>query len=508
MRRWAVVFLLALAVYLLTLQTGFSWQDSGGFQFRALDFRWRAEDMIGLGIALAHPAYVALCAFASRITALFGNPVVGVTAVSAFGAAVALANVWALVFFHLTERRALVASVATVLLGASHMFWWLATVAEVYTWSSAFLTTELLLLLFAARAEKRFRRGLLLTGLAAVTGLHLSFHNFALLAWPVYAVVFVVWAVKNKLGVWWLLPMVAAFCLGAAPFLQLTASAAMKSGIPFAVTNALVGDFSQEVMGVSERWAPLFKANMALHTLNYLNPLWLFLLVGVWFSFRKTGDFAARCILALAVIHFTFFIRYNVGDQATFALPTLTCFALLTAIGMDRVFGSRLDKFGLSAGAMVLVLAAAFPTCAYLGADAAVRRLNADALSAKEKIPFRDEVRYWILPWKMNEKSADRAIEAVLRETETNAVFYGYLVVSAPLIAKQLADPESMGDRKIVCYENFGGYRQPDNDTCRRLMKERPAYAMRRQDAKPAPGLGAIQQQGSFLRLSPLSPEN
>ena len=157
---------------------------------------------------------------------------------------------------------------------------------------------------------------------------------------------------------------------------------------------------------------------------------------------------------------------------------------------------------------MVLILAAAFPTCAYLGADAAVRRLNADALSAKEKIPFRDEVRYWILPWKMNEKSADRAIEAVLRETETNAVFYGYLVVSAPLIAKQLADPESMGDRKIVCYENFGGYRQPDNDTCRRLMKERPAYAMRRQDAKPAPGLGEIQQQGSFLRLSPLSPEN
>ena len=252
----------------------------------------------------------------------------------------------------------------------------------------------------------------------------------------------------------------------------------------------------------------MFKANMALHTLNYLNPLWLFLPVGVWFSFRKTGDFAARCILALAVIHFTFFIRYNVGDQATFALPTLTCFALLAAIGMDRVFGSRLAKFGLSAGAMVLVLAAAFPTCAYLGADAAVRRLNADALSAKEKIPFRDEVRYWILPWKMNEKSADRAIEAVLRETETNAVFYGYLVVSAPLIAKQLADPESMGDRKIVCYENFGGYRQPDNDTCRRLMKEHPAYAMRRQDAKPAPGLGAIQQQGSFLRLNPLSPEN
>ena len=508
MRRWAVVFLLASAAYLLTLQTGFSWQDSGGFQFRALEFRWRAEDMIGLGIALAHPAYVALCAFASRITALFGNPVVGVTAVSAFGASVALANVWVLAFFHLTERRPLVASTATVLLGASHMFWWLATVAEVYTWSCALLTTELLLLLSAARAENQFRRGLLLVGLAAVTGLHLSFHNFALLAWPVYAAVFVVWAVKNKIGVWWLLPMVTAFCLGAAPFLQLVVSAAMEHGIQFAVTNALVGDFSQEVMGVSERWAPLFKANMALHTLNYLNPLWLFLLVGVWFSFRKTGDFAARCILALSVIHFTFFIRYNVGDQATFALPTLTCFALLAAIGMNRLCGCRLEKLGLPTGAVILILAAAFPTCAYLGADAVVRRLNVNALSAKEKIPFRDEVRYWILPWKMNEKSADRAIEAVLKETETNAVFYGYLVVSAPLIAKQLADPEVMGDRRVVCYENFGGYRQPNSDTCRRLMRERPAYAMRRQDAKPAPGLGEVKKQGSFLRLCPLPPEN
>ena len=70
MRRWAVVFLLALAVYLLTLQTGFSWQDSGGFQFRALDFRWRAEDMIGLGIALAHPAYVALRRGSRRFLAI------------------------------------------------------------------------------------------------------------------------------------------------------------------------------------------------------------------------------------------------------------------------------------------------------------------------------------------------------------------------------------------------------------------------------------------------------
>ena len=508
MRRWAVVFLLASAAYLLTLQTGFSWQDSGGFQFRALEFRWRAEDMIGLGIALAHPAYVALCAFASRITALFGNPVVGVTAVSAFGASVALANVWVLVFFHLTERRPLVASTATVLLGASHMFWWLATVAEVYTWSCAFLTTELLLLLSAAKAENQMRRGLFMTGLAAVTGLHLSFHNFALLAWPVYAVVFVVWAVKNRFGVRWMLPMVVAFCVGAAPFLLLTWSVAMERGIPFAVTNALVGDFSQEVMGISERWASLFKANMALHTLNYLNPLWLFLPVGVWFSVRRSGDFAVRCILALAVIHFTFFIRYNVGDQATFALPTLTCFALLAAIGMDRMFGSRLDKFGLPAAVVMLILAAAIPTCAYLGADAVVRRLNVSALSAKEKIPFRDEVRYWILPWKMNEKSADQAIEAVLTETETNAVFYGYLVVSAPLIAKQLADPEVMGDRRVVCYENFGGYRQPNSDTCRRLMRERPAYAMRRQDAKPAPGLGEVKKQGSFLRLSPLPPES
>ena len=508
MRRWAVVFLLASAVYLLTLQTGFSWQDSGGFQFRALDFHWRIEDMIGLGIALAHPAYVALCALASRITALFGNPVVGVTAVSAFGAAVTLANVWTLVFFHLTPRRALVASLATILLGASHRFWWLATVAEVYTWSCAFLTTELLVLLSAAKGGDGFRRGFFLMGLAFVTGLHLSFHNFALLAWPVYAVVFVVWTARGKVSVRWLVPMFAAFCLGAAPFLLLTVSAALERGVQFAVTNALVGDFSQEVMGVSERWAPLFKANMALHTLNYLNPLWLFLPIGAWLSFRSKGDAVPRCILALAVIHFTFFIRYNVGDQATFALPSLTCFVLLAAIGMNRMLGSRLDGFSLSTGAVVLSLAAAFPTCAYLGTDAAVRRLNAKALSAKEKIPFRDEVRYWVLPWKMNEKSADRAIEAVLRETETNAVFYGYLVVSAPLISKQLADPEAMGDRKVVCYENFGGYRQPDRDTCRRWMVERPAYAMRLQDAKPAPGLGGIERQGSFLRLSPLPPEN
>ncbi|MBP5319478.1 MAG: hypothetical protein J6334_00710, partial [Kiritimatiellae bacterium] len=48
---YAILFTGSLALYLLSAQRGFSWQDSGEYQFRVLanDLRWCS------GIARAHP---------------------------------------------------------------------------------------------------------------------------------------------------------------------------------------------------------------------------------------------------------------------------------------------------------------------------------------------------------------------------------------------------------------------------------------------------------------------
>ena len=448
---WLLFFACFALLYLSTAQRGVGWQDSGSFQAVALEPAARriAEFAACGNLALAHPTYVALARASACILPV--TPSLAVNVVSSICMAVAVANVWLLSLLAFAKRRRLTAAVAATLFGTAHMTWWMATIAEVYATSAMFLSAELLFLfcvlrdwdadhLAAAGLSPIEVRGFAYILLAATTGLHFSVHGFAVLAWPVYAAIFVRQVLRREVS-WKIAPMaMCTWLIAMIPLGSLVSARAQVTSLPEAIANLLVGNtYSEEVLSLGRRWRRYFLANMGLFSLNFINPMWILAGIGV-ITARSRFANALRAVFA---VHFLFFIRYLVADQATFAIPSVLLLSLFAASGIARL--------GLSAktSAAMLAFAALLPPTAYAGLNAAVRRINPAMVEKKVPTPFRDDIRYWIIPWKHDEVSAERFAEEVAATTEKNAVIVADITVANALDAYFHAYPESLGDRKI-----------------------------------------------------------
>lgn len=448
---WFLCFAFFALLYLVTAQRGVGWQDSGGFQADAFV---PAEEIVAEhatvgNLALAHPAYVALVRLSASL--FRGSPALAINAVSSICMAVAVANVWLLSLLTFARGSKLAAAVAAALFGMAHMPWWMATIAEVYAASAMMLSVELLLVLCALKDWPGERlaayglsacevRGFAYVLLAAVTGLHFSIHGFAVLAWPVYAVMFIRQAIRHEVS--WKIAPVALFAwlIGLVPLWPLVSARAQVTSPSEALANLLVGNaYSKEVLTLGQRWRGYFLANMGLFSLNFLNPAWIFAGIGLYAARSRFAN-ATRLILAF---HFVFFIRYLVADQATFAIPTLLLFALFAADGMARLTVSTRTAALLLAATLLL------PPVAYAVANKALHRFRPAAASRKTPVPFRDDIRYWTLPWKHDENSAERFGEEVAETTEDNAIIVADITVADALNAYFHAHPASLGKRKI-----------------------------------------------------------
>jgi hypothetical protein len=385
-------------------------------------------DLGGGGLAVVHPWYLktarAFCLCfpeAWRLTA--------VNAYSGVGAALALA-LCALLLLRLTHRVTAAASGA-VTLGLAHMVWWLATLAEVYTWSLAFLFAELLCLLRVCRAGPgaAWRHAWYL--LLVFNGLHASLHNAAFLHLPVYGAFWLVsrdtsqprgWA-RVRFG------MVCALCwLAGAALLVGMVSREWGAGGPSLATfrSLLVGTrYGATVLGTGGFNFRLAVANLALAGLSFLSPCWLFSWAALPQSCAEQPF--RRALLAMTVIHALFWIRYFVPDQATFVLPTLGLAAVWLGMGAAR-YGVRTVTALLAVGVCVQV--AVPPVLAHTARRFATRART---------LPFRDEARYWLVPWKHNEHSAQRFAAAVDRQLNAGDLLIGDLTAVNPVMAARAA---------------------------------------------------------------------
>ncbi|MBO7687532.1 MAG: DUF2723 domain-containing protein [Kiritimatiellae bacterium] len=449
---WLLFFACFALLYLATAQRGVGWQDSGGFQASAFvpAKQFVAEYAVNGNLAIAHPAYVALARMA--VSFFRGSPALAVNAVSSVCMAAAVANVWLLSLLTFARGRKQTAAVAATLFGMAHMPWWMATIAEVYATSAMMLSAELLIFLCALKdwngerlaaygLSARETRGLAYVLLAAATGLHFSVHGFAVLAWPVYAITFFRQALRREVS-WKIAPMALfAWLLGLLPLGSLVFARAEVTSLSEAIANLLVGNaYSQEVLSLGQRWRGCFLANMGIFSLNFLNPAWILAGIGVCTARSRFAN-AVRMIL---VIHFAFFIRYFVADQATFAIPTLLLFSLFAAEGMARLTASA------KTAAALFIATALVPPVAYAAANAAIHRIRPGVMERRVATPLRDDIRYWAIPWKHDEDSAERFAEEIVETTENDAIIVADITVASALDAYFHAHPESLGRRKIV----------------------------------------------------------
>ena len=421
---WCATGVFFFLLYLGTAQRGVSWQDSGIFQWRVLNGDYSGD----MGLALAHPLYIA----AGRVLALFPQrhlPFL-LNAFSGLGMAVALANLAALGTF-LTGRR-WIALLTAAMLGVCHTVWWLSTIAETYTWSVAGLTAELYLLAVLIRRP----RWTVLTGLMLVNGLGLCLHNLALLPLPVYCCVAVVLVVRRRIPAWSLAAAAGTYLLGAGMFLVMIAQLiAQNHDVLGAIRSALVGNYGGEVMnvgGASKNW----QANTVLAGMNFLN---LLLPLGVlgWVRFRRRlGTGLAAALGAVALIELVFFVRYPIPDQFTFILPTLVMIATAAAVGLDelRRWRRRWRRVAVTLCLLSLIAQPVFFATAPRLARNFTQKVR------KRQLPFRDELRYWLVPWKHNEQSASLFAAAALGEVEPNAVILPDSTSLYPLLLVQRLD--------------------------------------------------------------------
>jgi len=447
----ALVGLVALTVYAATAQRGISWQDSGEYQYKFLAEAYDWE--VGAGIARLHPTYILLTRLLAACLPWVGVPYV-YTLSSGVGMALALAVLVLTVYGMTRSLRA--GCLAAVLLGGAHMAWWLSTMAEVYTWSLALLMLELACLMKTLR-ERSFAW---FAGAIFFNGFHFGVHHFALLNLPVYAVLF--WLLfRRKAWHWGACAVLWLF--GALPIVIPIVRYWVASGsLEAVIQSALFGEvFQQKILALDVRKGPLWRANMALASVSFMNPCWLYAVVMplvTWRAWRmrgrtsnterrtqnagvEDGENAQRstlnaqrlswaALLALTVVHAFFWVRYLVPDQATFLLPTLGLLAVWTGVGAARVLRERRGWFAPS---LAVSLA-----CSVLAPHAVCRTAERLLPPRSRVLPFRDEFAYWAYPWKHNEDSAERFVEAVARERyPEDMVVWADTTAVAPLMAAQ-----------------------------------------------------------------------
>ncbi len=466
-------FFCFFALYAVTAQRGVSWQDSGEYQYRVLagDFQWHS------GIARAHPLYILL---ARAFAANFPDPAhfYAVNLFSGLGLALSLA-----VLAHnvvLVTRSVWAAVLAVVLLGFAHMAWWLGTVAEVYTWSLAFLMIEVLCLI--RYAEKRDGRWLAV--LFGVNGLHVGIHNAALLGLPVYVFLLASEMRRQKgLCAGIVCGSVALWVAGGGLILGQAVRVLRETGAPVQVVKSvLFGEgYERYILGAGGGGLRLWMANMALAGISFLNPCWFFagrgFLAGKILARRagmggggaptlnaqrstlnaqvtgKGQKDVLNWLRVLTVLHVLFWVRYCVPDQATFILPALGLLALWAGVGAGRspLFQFREGAFvestlsrkitpnGQTARRLILVMLGG--ACAVSGPwllNVAVRRTGMDVARSRA-LPFRDEASYWLLPWKQGEDSAARFVAAVGKQLTRDDVLFADATAASPLMAARQA---------------------------------------------------------------------
>ncbi len=429
-RIWLICFVLGAGLYLATAQRGVCWQDSGMHQWRVRTGNYSGN----LGLALAHPLYIAASRVLMHIPV--GSLETKMNFFSGLGMAVALANLAGAAC--MITRRKWPALAAVAILALCHSVWWLSTITEVYTWSVAGLTAELWLLAALIR-KPRWR---LAVGLAIINGLGLCLHNFALLPLPIYAVVIIALAWRRKLPAWSLAAAGAAWIIGAWPYLSMIMDLAVRTGdIAYAIRSALVGDYGQQVFNVSGA-SKYLKANAALMSLNFVNFLIPLAIVG-WIKLRRVaGGPTAAAIGAITLIQILFVVRYPVPDQFTFMLPSLVMLALAAAVGLHVAFSARRLWRNLAIAAVAISIIC--PPVFYTVAPALARKV-APGFTTAERFPFRDEARYWLTPWKHNERSAELFAAKALAEAGPDGIIWSDSTSRYPLLLVQQRDGLSPG---------------------------------------------------------------
>ena len=417
-RDWCLYFgilILFAALYGATAQRGVGWQDSGVFQLRVMELDLAGE----LGLALSHPLVIVLGRAFSLLP--FGPVAWRINLLSAVAGAFAVANI-ALLVRRLAPQRPAAAWVAGGLFGLAHSPWWLATICESQCLLAALFTAELHVWVSLVRRPRE--RLVLLLGL--VNGLALMVHDLALLALPAWGVTVLALCLRGRVRWRSVVALAAGWALGAAGFLGMIVERAVRTGPGDAVRSALFGvQWSGQVLGAGGDTLPF---GLGYVLFNFPNPGLVLAIIGLWTMRKHLPRALARGFGYLALVYFLFAVRYDVADQFMFFLPFYALVAVLSGVALGR--GCPPGRRGVLL-LLVTVSVAAGPVL-YAAAPTLWKHF-ALPLPGRKDLAYRDPGRYWLVPWKAGEDSAERYARDVLRQVPPGGIVFADNTALPPL---------------------------------------------------------------------------
>jgi len=451
----------AIALYVISCAPGSLWQDSGLIQYRIWD-----NDIEGfLGLAVSHPLfhilaigvkYVQLGDFTHRINLL-----------SAVAGAFAVANMF--LFLRLWLGKNLPAVVAALTLAVSHTFWRHASVIETYTlWTALFLAELIVLLQYS-----RTRRVSYLYWLGLLNGLSIAVHMLASIPLFCYAVFVIFLAAKKQIRARDMAIIASLWVIGALPYEYLIVRNIIQTGdIPGTFASAAFGGRWRGAVLNTSVSMRIAAENILYILLNFSTPNILLFFAGLFGSFRLSSDRGLRNVLyALLVLFFLFAFRYTVPDRYAFFIPFYCMASILVGLG-TYILQLRIDR-------KVFVFSVLFfslvPIAVYAVAPTLARKMQLN-IGTRDDVPYRDEYKYFLQPWKTGYSGADRFANEALSAAGDNAVIYADATTVGPLLlARQVEGIRP--DVKIVSGTvNSRGAPKFDQHAIEQLLKEGPIY--------------------------------
>jgi len=438
------------------------------YQYRILH-----NDIEGrLGLALAHPLYH-LIGIAVKYIPL-GEFAHRVNLISAVAGAFAVANLFLLLRLWLGVN--LPAVLAAVTFGLCWTTWQFSSIAETYMLYIALFLAELtVLFLYVERRQVRF-----LYLLALFNGLAVADHMWGSIAFVCYVVFLVVLTARRKAGIKCLGVCVLLWVVGALPYEYLIMRNLIESGdLSGTLASALFGNSWRGAVLNASLSTKLIKENLIFILYNFSTPNALLCLAGLYALGRVAPSRGYRYVLlSLLVMFFLFAFRYTVPDRHAFFLPFYSLVCILTGVGFECLFAFTRRR---SVRYMVFVFTMV-PVGIYAAVPFAARHAGF-VLPVERAVPYRDDYRWFLQPWKTNCNGPDEFAEAVFATVEDEAIVYADGTTVYPLLLSQ--EVKGLGNTVLIL-SSHPNRQNPvvlNADTVADIVKAGPVYMV-----TPLPG--------------------
>jgi hypothetical protein len=465
---YVCIFICATVLYIISCAPGLLWQDSGLIQYRI----WHNDIEGFLGLALSHPLFY-IVAIAAKYVPL-GEFAYRVNLVSAIAAAVTVANLFLLVYLWL--GKVFPAVVAAVTLALSHTFWFHASIIETYTLWSAIFTAELIMLLQYTKTQ----RVIYLYWLGLLNGLAIAVHNLALIPFLCYAVFFIFLLTKKNIHLKDLAIIVLLWIVGAIPYEYLIIRNVIQTGdVSRILASAAFGARWQGAVLNTSLSTGIIKGNFLFIFLNFPTPNFLLFFAGFFILSKVSPSRGFRNVLiGLILLFFIFAFRYNVPDRFAFFLPFYCMVSVF--VGLGAYF--FLEQINRKVFVVLILLFSFLPVAVYAVAPAWAEKMQFN-LGTRNNVPYRNDYKYFLQPWKTGYKGDERFANEALEAVENNAVIFADSTTVAPLLLVQEVTgkrPDVKVVSGIISSKNapiFSG------DTIEQILKDRPVYVVSRHAA-------------------------